>query len=171
MKIAVCVFCKSDSSVNEDLQKLFPEHSFRFFEDSDPNKFKSLYVACSKKRDYEVFIRTDFDLCIAINGNGKNVLEGMNIVTNLDNKTLYYLKGKTNQINLSVIISMNLFYSKSEVFDRACECIHNLPNLKNIEKIRKNFSDGEKFFHHLKSIMLTTRCVNFENSSLFIGPT
>lgn len=167
-KIACCFYGNKlpDDTISKICSDLTGEniHVTTFMSYSD-DKFKSLESVAHIKRKYEIVNKFDFDICIAIDG----ITDSIIIPEPIDDNTVYYYSGAF--INASTLICPGLFLAVSEIFDRACEFNINLPNINAHWLPLEQQNSSGKFFYHLKSLMIKTKCINYENSSLFIRST
>lgn len=157
------------------LEKL-PMCRVKFFEsfvpDTDPDirVFLSLQRVAFKKRSFEIQTKEEFDLCIALNINNHEEIKHFKMVRNPKSDTVYYTRGGYNETYVVTFTNPDLFYADSFTFDRACEYYLNLPNIE-MHRLRGYgnmiFGHPEIFYYHLKTLILTTECVNNEDRNLF----
>jgi hypothetical protein len=164
--IAFCTY-NLDSNIKISISKKFNEYDVSFFEiDRTDNIYLDILSLSRIKRNYELDNYIDFDICALMTTNIK--IEDINIDNITDNEFIFY-SGK--QISSVIIeIDYNFYYSATRIFDRAAEFMYN-KDIGNIKNAFGEVSSAGLFYCHLKSLGIKTRCMNVENSSLFIRAT
>lgn len=180
--IAVCIFgsqfdLAKTLKIESYLKSLFDsKFNLVFFNDfTNQNYLKNLFNVCYQKQKYEFEKRTIFEGCIALNIDNNLVTENLlitkkdiDLFLNLDLNTLYFLSGENK--NNKTCIDISGFFANSFIFDTVC----NFP-LMDIQ-ISQDRDDTvprnieEKFYWFNKSLKIKTKCVNYENCSLFKRP-
>lgn len=167
--LAVCIYGQDNNEIKEVISKKYSEYLITFFEYFDSDLFKSLWTLSVMKCNHEIIHFMEFDICMAVLSKDVSIFETTPIV-DVQEKIVYFHSGKKIDYNI-VDISLTNFYSKSLIFDRVCECYHH-KHLSRISNLRATpLSLGSLLFCHIKSLMLSTSCINYENSNLFIRST
>jgi len=172
MTIAICFYGKPPTNkVRELINEKFKEFEFIEFESYDSNEFKSLLDVSFKKRDYEIENNINFSACIAINSTDTDAIKLLHplrikIVTY---NVIYFIKGCFDETRYRTGINPEIFYATSLTFDRICEYYTNLKNLCMAQN--PSSRPEEVFYFHIKSLLLKAKCIDYENSGLFIRTT
>lgn len=142
--IALCVF--GNKTIN-DISLGEKEYRMESFAIPDKCQYTSLWLTANQKRQYEIYHKKAFDICIALKFEDINLLNILNFKHEIDNK-IYYLNEVFYTNTYKKGISPSGFYANSLVFDRSCEFIFN--------KIDSswNMTDATRFFYHIKSIKI-----------------
>lgn len=173
-RIAICLYGLPTDTVGRT--KLLCSSIFKF---SDPITYfesfgsscvyENLWISAFKKRQHELDSKQVFDVCLAIDTTSsidilsKPEIAELNISEYREEK-LYFITGEYFSNRGSTAISPSVFFSNSLIFDLACnfgKVFDKLPTFRKTETIE------EDFYYFLKTLKIKTRCVNYENSSLF----
>jgi organic radical activating enzyme len=167
-KIAVCLYGSQGANLikikehfNEKLSQTFNIDYYAHFDDTD--LYKNLWISNFKKRQVEIEDNFEYYACIAFDVS-KDWDDTLLIPEeNIENNTLYFLKGGMNDIQAATKIDLSIFFANSHIFDIVCS----------YELVRKsiNLVNEEAFYYYLKTLKINTKCINYENSSLFKRPT
>lgn len=175
--LAVCLYSNStslafDSTTLNDLKTISREYAITIFRSDHANKFAALLDVSTKKRGYEINNCSNFDVCMAVDVEFSWLIGTQSKISPPPPNTIMFAQGGYIQSAYTTVVDPAFFYSDTLSFDRACEYVRNLPNIDpNWFRYRGNVDDNVKFYYHLKSIMLNTRCTNVENSCLFVRST
>lgn len=179
ISIAVCMFGASIdlskiSAIESYLKSIFDEkYRLIFFNNFTYTHYlKNLFNVCYEKQKYEFENNIIFEGCIALNIDHSTVVDNLLIAEKdikffqkLDVNTLYFLSG--DNTNTKTRIDMTGFFANSFVFDTVC----NFPIIDiNVDQDRDDdipTKIEEKFYWFAKSLKIKTKCINYENSSLF----
>lgn len=159
-QVALCIY--SDNSNHNHVNTTVNGIDCEIFSCYNDNLLQALKNVSINKRHFEIENLHKFDICIAYNPKNANIND-INISYIRDN-TIFYAYGNVSTGRYRVGANPSLFYSHSIEFNRACEFIDNLNNIRPFDPL----SLDEKFIFHLRSLFLKDECVNYENSSLFI---
>lgn len=182
--LAICIYGLEENRELVDKIKyenniIFPTCRTTYFENvGDPDLYKNLWLASSKKRQNELINSSEYNICIAYNISDKFVSEYLFSPTNptysliitsstfedTSSDKLYYVKGGYRPTRAFTEVSPSIFFSSSLIFDLA----------SNFSVARPSFSieinrgqDDEDFYYFLKTIRIKTECINYENRKLF----
>ena len=172
-RLAICLYGLQTDTV--DHIKLLCSSIFKFehityFEGFDSScMYENLWISAFKKRQHELDSKRVFDVCLAIDATSsidilsKPKIAELNISKYREEK-LYFIAGEYFYDRGSTAISPSIFFSNSLIFDLACnfgKVFYKLPTFRKAKTIE------EDFYYFLKTLKIKTRCVNYENSSLF----
>lgn len=169
MKLAVCIHSKDSRELKRVISEKYSNLNIVFFEGYDDDIFKSLWKLSVIKTNYEITNYIDFDVCMAVMSDDISMFDHT-VILPPDHNVIYYHSGRKIK-NHFIDISLTNFYSRSLEFDRVCECYHHT-HLSRINKIENNtLSNGTLLFCHIKSLTMNIKCINYEDSNLFIRST
>ncbi len=173
-RIAICLYGLS-TDTNLARTKLLCSSIFKFgqityFESFVSNSiYENLWISAFKKRQHELDSKQVFDICLAIDTTNsidilsKLEIAELNIIKYREDK-LYFIAGEYFSDRGSTAISPSVFFSNSLIFDLACnfgKVFDKLPPFRKAKTIE------EDFYYFLKTLKIKTRCISYENSSLF----
>jgi hypothetical protein len=179
INIAVCMFgsrmdLSKIHSIESYITSIFNEkYQVAFFNNfTHADYLKNLFSVCYQKQKYEFENNIIFEGCIALNMDHAAVVDNLLIAEKdikffqkLDVNTLYFLSGGNR--NNKTRIDMTGFFANSFVFDTVC----NFPIIDiTVSRDRNEAIPNEieeKFYWFAKSLKIKTKCINYENSSLF----
>ncbi len=170
--LAICFYGVNDSNYAEAVEKCtlqFSSYQKTFFCATDNDVIKALWLSSFKKSESELLNNTEFDICIAINLQNLHLVPYITIPENLDN-SLYFLTGWFNQLNYTTGVGVDVFFAKSQTFNRASEFyLYKSTTLYKHDGFTRNrvLPIEEDFFYHLKVFYLPTKCIQYENRNLF----
>jgi hypothetical protein len=143
--IALCVF--GNTPIKNDISLSEKDYRIETFAVSDKCQYTSMGLTANQKRQYEIYHKNNFDICIALQCEDVHLLNNLNFKHEIDNK-IYYLNNVFYDNSYKKGISPSGFYANSLVFDRLCEFIFN--------KIDSSWdmTDATRFFYHIKSIKI-----------------
>jgi hypothetical protein len=167
--LALCIYSKISDEVRTALLSKCKLFDVTVFEDYNEDKFRALYNVSILKRHHEIATKVDFTTCLAIGANRLDLIDSLSIRLIPKYRICHFIAGEYKPKLMSVSIDTDIFYADSSTFDRICEYHLNLPNI-NPERIFSGVEPGDKFYYHLKSLMLKSECTNFENRDLLIRP-
>ena len=162
-KVALCVY--SDDTNHKHVDSNIGSVGCEIFSCYDENLLQALKNVSIKKRQFEVKNVCEFDICVAFNPKNADIKDID--ISYIRNNTIFYAYGNVSTERYRVGANPSLFYSCSIEFNRACEFVDNLNNIRPFDPL----SLDEKFIFHIRSLFLKDECVNYENSSLFIRTT
>lgn len=147
------------------------DYNFAYFEHyADDDIYKNLWISSFKKRQIELNLKKEFDICLAIDTSDETLalfLEHENLLSTLtkyqDDK-IYFMKGSFTGGASATGVSPQMFFSNSLTFDFAC----NFGIQHKILPIpRKQGSIDVDFYYFLKTLKIKTECIHFVNPNLF----
>lgn len=173
-RIAICLYGLPTSTVdytNKLCSSIFKisDHITYFESFESNNLYENLWICAFKKRQHELNSKRVFDVCLAVDTtNSIDILSNPEIatinITDYREEKLYFIAGEYFYDRGSTAISPAVFFSNSLIFDLACNFGKVLDQLPTF---RKSKTIEEDFYYFLKTLKIKTKCVNYENSSLF----
>lgn len=164
--LAICFYGLSvvdGSTLVQKYSHVFDNYVVTIFINTNDNVFKSMWLVTHQKRKFEIDTKKDFDVCLLLCTDNIELLDHISIPILSDNK-LYYTSGYIKLDKMSVGIKPSGLVSDSWTIDRISEFYVS----KTIDvKYLKNDTIEERFFYFVKSLKITTECINYENSSMF----
>lgn len=168
--LAVCFYGDVLPSVDtmHSVFEKFKHYQISMFTGVSERKTQALLKSAFDKRKVEISKMFEFDICLAIDSSASELIKYTAVTPGYPN-TIYFTKGFYKHSTMSTGVNPSVFYGRSLTFDRACEFDVNLNHI-NYKWLRGNTLE-ELFHYHLKSLDIRTRCINRENSDMFIRTT
>ena len=180
-RMAICLYGRSAEQVElikQNCSSVFREHDINYFYNfNSSDSYQNLFTSVFEKRTFEITNSFEFDICMALNVNTDSeiyqyiksevlmkLLINPTKVKNIDYEILYYPLGGINFTKAMTIVNTDSFFASSLTFDLASNFSVGYKDLPNG---RKSIEPKYDFYYFLKSLKIKTKCINYENSSLF----
>lgn len=172
-RIAICLYGLPTDTIDHTkllCSSIFKSEHITYFESFDSScMYTNLWISAFKKRQHELDSKLVFDICLAIDVTSSIVILSKPEIAELNiskyrEEKLYFVAGEYFSDRGSTAISPSVFFSNSLIFDLACnfgKVFDKLPPFRKAKTIE------EDFYYFLKTLKIKTRCISYENSSLF----